>query len=103
MAKKKPPETFEQALESLQEVVRKLEGGELGLAQSLDAYEQGIGHLKACHKHLEAAERRVEKLCGFDADGNPILEPLDEEASAEKPTKKRAKKKPTTEDEDGLF
>lgn len=70
--------TFEQSLAALEQIVASLEGGQLGLGESLDAYEAGIRQLKACHGQLQAAERRVELLSGFDADGNPITEPLDD-------------------------
>lgn len=81
--------TFEESLASLEGIVAKLESGELGLGESLDAYEQGIGQLKKCHQLLAAAERRVEILSGLDADGNPILEsfrePRVDRENSEKP------------------
>ena len=70
--------TFEEALASLEQIVSSLEGGQLGLGEALEAYEAGIGQLKACHRHLQAAERRVELLSGIDADGNPVTEPFDD-------------------------
>jgi exodeoxyribonuclease VII small subunit len=76
-AKKSAAETdvsFEESLGSLETIVAKLESGELGLGDALEAYEQGIGQLKACHRLLEAAERRIEILSGVDAEGNPVLQ-----------------------------
>lgn len=70
--------TFEESLASLEGIVAKLESGDLGLGESLEAYEMGIGQLKKCHQLLAAAERRVELLSGIDADGNPVLEPFGE-------------------------
>lgn len=81
MAKKKaaksPAETlgFEQSLKEVEQIVGQLESGELGLTDSLENYERGIGHLKQCHALLDAAEQRVSVLSGFDADGNPVTEP----------------------------
>ena len=75
---KNPPPTFEESLIELERIVGDLETGELGLGDALAAYEQGIGHLKLCHKLLEQAERRIELLSGVDADGNAIAEPFDE-------------------------
>ncbi|HTN76589.1 MAG TPA: exodeoxyribonuclease VII small subunit [Pirellulaceae bacterium] len=71
--------TFEQTLEQLALVVRKLEEGQLGLSDSLAAYEAGIGHVKYCYQALEAAERKIELLSGVDANGNPITKPFDDE------------------------
>jgi exodeoxyribonuclease VII small subunit len=69
---------FEQALAELEAIVHALEDGRLGLDDSLARYERGIGLLKHCHQLLERAERRIELLCGLDADGNPITAPFDE-------------------------
>lgn len=73
--------TFEQSLADLERVVNALEAGDLGLGEALQAYEEGIKHLKLCHKLLEKAERRIELLSGVDADGNAVAEPFDEHAT----------------------
>jgi exodeoxyribonuclease VII small subunit len=73
--------TFEKSLQELERIVDELEAGDLGLGDALDAYEQGIKHLKQCHKLLEQAERRIELLSGVDASGNPIAEPFEEHFS----------------------
>jgi exodeoxyribonuclease VII small subunit len=84
MAKKKTTSrdecaaSFEQSLEELEKIVAELESGKLGLSEALARYEQGVKHLKGCQELLEQAERRIELLSGFDADGNPITEPFDE-------------------------
>jgi exodeoxyribonuclease VII small subunit len=70
--------TFEQSLEKLEQVVRQLEEGQLGLSESLQRYEEGVKHLRQCYGALEAAERRIEVLAGVDADGNPVTEPFDD-------------------------
>ena len=68
---------FEQALEAIEQIVGKLESGQLGLSESLQQYELGIRQLKRCQELLEAAEQRVSVLAGFDAEGNPVVEPLE--------------------------
>lgn len=87
MAKKKKvskspseePLSFEESLERLDEIVHDLEEGQLGLDNSLGRYEEGVGYLKACHKALQSAERKIELLSGVDAAGNPITEDFEEE------------------------
>lgn len=74
----KSKRTFEQAIAEVEEIVAKLEGGKLELAQSLDEYQRGIGMLKECYELLNSAERRITLLSGFDADGNPVTEPFEE-------------------------
>ena len=54
--------TFEAALKQLEEIVQKLEKGELPLEESLVLYEQGIRLSRLCHGKLEEAEGRIEVL-----------------------------------------
>ncbi len=68
---------FEQALGELEKIVSDLEAGNLGLAESLEKYEEGVGHLKRCQTELDRAERRIDLLCGVDAQGNPVTESFD--------------------------
>lgn len=74
---------FEESLAEIEEIVTDLESGELGLSESLTRYEQGVRHIKRCQTQLDAAERRIELLSGVDAQGNPITEPFDAEASTD--------------------
>ncbi len=54
--------TFEQALAGLDEVVGKLEGGEVGLEEAVALFERGQAYLAACRERLAAAQRRIEEL-----------------------------------------
>ena len=53
---------FETALKNLEEIVKKLENGELSLDSALALFEEGIKLSRFCHTKLEEAERRVEIL-----------------------------------------
>jgi exodeoxyribonuclease VII small subunit len=53
---------FEAALKQLEEVVQRLEQGELELEESLKLYEEGIRLSRLCHAKLEEAEGRIEML-----------------------------------------
>ena len=55
-------EKFETALKKLEEVVKKLEGGELSLDDSLKAFEEGVKQAAFCSNKLNEAEKRVELL-----------------------------------------
>lgn len=72
--------TFETALAELEAIVHQLEEGDLGLAESLARYEQGVKHLKHCYQLLKAAEQKIELLTGVEADGTAITEPFHDEA-----------------------
>jgi exodeoxyribonuclease VII small subunit len=53
---------FETALKRLEEVVRRLEGGDLSLEESLKAFEEGVRQASFCMKKLNEAEKKVEIL-----------------------------------------
>ncbi len=73
--------TFEQTLAELEQIVRQLEEGTLGLSESLARYEQGVKRLKECFGHLDRAERRVELLERVDPAGEAVTRPFDDEAT----------------------
>lgn len=53
---------FEEALKELEEIVRKMESGDLTLEKSLKSFEEGVRLSRFCSKRLDEAERRVEIL-----------------------------------------
>lgn len=63
-AEPKPPEelSFEQALEELDSLVRKMESGELGLDDSISAYRRGAELARYCQGRLGEAEQEIRKL-----------------------------------------
>ena len=54
--------SFEQALKALEEVVRKLETGEVPLEESIGLYERGEALRGHCQSRLDAAQARIEKI-----------------------------------------
>ncbi|MGY0652578.1 exodeoxyribonuclease VII small subunit [Luteimonas sp. A537] len=57
-----PVADFEVSLDSLEQLVEKMERGEMSLEDSLAAYERGVGLYRRCQQALEAAELRVRLL-----------------------------------------
>ena len=53
---------FEEALKQLEEIVAKLESGELSLEESMTAFEQGTKLCKLCNAKLTEAEKKIEQL-----------------------------------------
>ncbi len=53
---------FETALERLEEIIRKLESGNIDLDDSLKLYEEGIGLVRFANDKLKAAQQKVELL-----------------------------------------
>jgi exodeoxyribonuclease VII small subunit len=85
---------FEQLLQRLDAIVQELETGQLGLTESLTRFEQGIGHLKQCYRALDQAEQRVALITGTRPNGEPILQPMDDDAdSLEDKARKRSERR----------
>lgn len=70
-------ESFEASTERLAEIVKKLEGGELPLEEALRLFEEGVKVARVAQARLEAAERRVDELTGFDDKGDPVTRPFE--------------------------
>lgn len=69
-------QTFEQALERLEQISKGLESGESSLDESLKMYEEGMKLIEFCNSKLNEAQKTIQKLTktssGF------ATEPLDE-------------------------
>ena len=57
-----PVADFERSLDALEQLVDKMEHGEMSLEESLAAYERGVGLYRRCQTALEQAELRVRLL-----------------------------------------
>lgn len=75
---KKPSKKFEASLHDLEELVGKLETGELSLEEALGAFEEGVGLVQHLGEKLAEVERRVEVLTR-DQNGLFQLQTLPEE------------------------
>jgi exodeoxyribonuclease VII small subunit len=70
--------SFEDALRALEEVVRKLESGEVPLDDSISLYECGEALRKHCQSRLDAAQARIERIVA-GPDGAPAgTQPFDD-------------------------
>lgn len=67
---------FEKKLVRLEEIVSKMEGGDVSLEDSLKLFEEGVKLSRHCQKDLEDAEQKVELLLGQDAQGQAITQPF---------------------------
>lgn len=59
---------FDEALQQLEGIIRKLEAGNLPLEESIELYKEGMKLSTECHKKLQKIEAEVVKL--VDADGD---------------------------------
>ena len=53
---------FESSLERLEEIVQKLERGNLTLDESMKIFEEGVKLSKVCGDYLNDAEKKIHKL-----------------------------------------
>ncbi len=58
----KNTQSFEDALAELEELVRKMESGEMGLEEMVAAFEKGQKLVKSCTDRLNEVERRIEVI-----------------------------------------
>ena len=58
--------SFEEAYARLEEIVRRLEGDELTIEQSVELYEQGVELVRQCNARLDGAELRISQLAPSD-------------------------------------
>lgn len=79
-ARKKAALDFEQSLTDLQNLVERLENGELSLEDSLTAFEQGVRLTRDCQTALAQAEQKVQIL--MERDGELGEAPFDADQQA---------------------
>lgn len=56
--------TFEDALDELEKLVGRMEGGDLSLEQSLASHKRGLELARFCQQRLESAQQQVRVLEG---------------------------------------
>ena len=62
---------FEKSLAELEQIVARMEAGDLSLDQSLQQFERGVALARECQQALQVAEQKVEillKQSGSSAD-----------------------------------
>jgi len=73
------PVDFETAMQDLEQIVERLEHGELSLEDSLAAFERGVLLTRTCQAALKEAEQKVEIL--LKKAGEPTIENFNPEPS----------------------
>ncbi len=65
---------FEKKLSRLEEIVSKMEAGDLALEDSLKFFEEGVKLSRECNTQLSQAEQKVKVLLSVDANGQSQTE-----------------------------
>ncbi|ACK79424.1 exodeoxyribonuclease VII, small subunit [Acidithiobacillus ferrooxidans ATCC 23270] len=71
------PADFASTLDALEETVRRLEGGQLGLEDSVALFQRGIELSRRAEAQLQNARQIVETLLGEDAVPAPLTQEED--------------------------
>lgn len=74
MTDTKTPFEFETALSELEQLVARMERGDLSLEESLQAFERGIRLTRDCQQALATAEQRVQIL--LEQNGESVAQPF---------------------------
>ena len=77
MPKKKTTPSFEEAVAELEQLVVRLERGDITLEESLEAFERGVNLTRFCQKALSEAEQKVQVL--IEKNGSQVLETFADE------------------------
>jgi exodeoxyribonuclease VII small subunit len=59
---RKKQESFEEALKRLEEIVHRLESGDLTLEESLGLFEEGVRLTRVCSQRLDEADKKIDIL-----------------------------------------
>ena len=62
MAQKKEEETFEESLEKLENIVKKLESGDVSLDDAINKFTEAMQLSKTCNEKIKNAEENVNKI-----------------------------------------
>lgn len=60
---------FEAAAQELESIISRIEGGEIELEDSLEAYRRGLALVKRCTAILDAAQQAIQELSVEDLEG----------------------------------
>ena len=63
---------FEKSLEKLEQLVEKMEDGDLSLEESLKTFEEGIRLTRECQRALQKAEQKVRLLIEENGQVNAV-------------------------------
>lgn len=76
------PDTFEESMARIEEIVGLLEEGKTGLDKSMELYEEGIRLIRACTSALDVAERKI-RILQREKDGTLVCKDFHQEEEKE--------------------
>ncbi|WP_203246951.1 exodeoxyribonuclease VII small subunit [Sporosarcina beigongshangi] len=73
---------FEEAMQQLEEIVQKLETGDVPLEDAITLYKQGMELSGYCHGKLQNAEKQLITIIDEDGKSSPFDPTKDEDSHA---------------------
>lgn len=64
--------TFEEAMNELEQIVKKLEQGDVQLEEAIDLYKKGMELSHFCHEKLQNAEKQLISVVNEDGELKPF-------------------------------
>lgn len=74
MTTPKQAQNFEEAITSLEDVVRKLESGNVPLEEAITLFQQGMELSKLCSTKLDIVEKQIQTIT--EQDGAIVTKPI---------------------------
>lgn len=71
--------TFAEAMIELEEIVRRLEQGDVPLEEAIDLYKKGMELSKFCHEKLQHAEEQLISIVNENGEKKPFEPTIGEE------------------------
>ncbi len=65
--------TFEEAMNKLEEIVKKLEEGDVPLEEAIHFFQEGMKLSKFCHDKLQQVEKQMEFILKEDGQLEPFM------------------------------
>lgn len=65
--------SFEEAMEQLEEIVEKLEEGDVPLEKAIAYFQEGMKLSKTCHDKLQKVEKQMDQIMREDGDTQPFV------------------------------
>ncbi|MCR6096664.1 exodeoxyribonuclease VII small subunit [Salipaludibacillus agaradhaerens] len=68
MAKNNESHTFEESMEALENLVEKLEKGDVPLEEAITMFQEGMTLSKECHDRLQKVEKQMAEVLSEDGE-----------------------------------
>jgi exodeoxyribonuclease VII small subunit len=88
--KSEPAQSFEGAMDRLEEIVEQMESGKMMLEELIGRYEEGMKLVKVCQERLASAEHRIE-IITRNHSGKPVVKNFEPTTEKETPAPREEK------------